>query len=218
MADQSKKKPTVVMVHGLARTSASMRIFAMRLHRAGFETADTRYRSTRLTLREATASVTKQVEKIAARAGGPVHLVGHSLGGVIALRIKKNRPELVHRVVQLGSPNRGSGLADALKDSRLVSTFFGPVLSELSEDLSDDWTRDPDVAAFAGIEIPSRLSRVYGVLGPNDGMVSVRSAWGRDAGVRLTASTFHGGMPLSASVARATVAFLKRGAPGQANG
>ena len=204
---------TVAMVHGLARTSVSMRILALRLQRAGFPTADTRYHSTRLTLREATKIVTGQVEKIARNSGGPVHLVGHSLGGVISLRIKKNRPDLVHRVVQLGSPNRGSALAEALKDNGLASSFFGPVLAELAEDLSDDWRRDPDVVAFAGTEIPPQLSRVYGILGPNDGMVSVRSAWGREAGVRLTASTFHGGMPLSASVARATIAFLKHGAP-----
>lgn len=202
---------TVGLIHGLIRSTGSLRLLAMRLNRAGFRTADARYPSTKLTLREATELVSGQVETIARGAGRPVHLVGHSLGGIIALRIKTRRPELVHRVVQLGAPNRGSALAATLKRNRLARALLGPALSELSRDLSGDWTGDPDIAAFAGAEIPPRLSRLYGLLGPNDGMVSVRSAWGRDAGVRLRAPTIHGGMPLSSRVARDTIEFLRTG-------
>lgn len=201
---------TVVLIHGLARTSASMRVLALRLRRAGFRTATVSYASRSLRLEDAVATCVKQIERIVER-DGRVHAIGHSLGGIIALRVKRLRPDLVHRVIQLGSPNRGSGLARKLRDASWARRFFGPVLPELAEDLSEDWRRDDDVAAFAGTDIPPVISRRYGVHGPNDGMVDVRSAWGRDAGVRVPASTFHGWMPLSGEVAEQAIAFLKTG-------
>ena len=44
---------------------------------------------------------------LAERGGGPVRLVGWSLGGVIARELARRRPELVERIVTLGSPVRG---------------------------------------------------------------------------------------------------------------
>jgi len=178
----------VVLIHGLGRTRVSMMPVAYRLQQSGFETALVGYWSLTQTLRQSTASVARQVERKTAHWKGPVHLVGHSLGGLIALRLKREYPELnIKRVVQLGSPNLGSPAADTLKGNSLASWFFGPVLAELSEDLTLSEQRDPDVAATAN------------------------SAWGREASVRLAAPTIHTGLPLSRSVAEATVAFLKTG-------
>ena len=206
-------RPVVVLVHGLARSSGSLRLMSWWLKRAGFDTADTRYDSRHQSLARSVVEVERQVETLAGlRKGAALHMMGHSLGGIIALKVKRKRPDLpIGRVVQLGSPNRGSGLAEALREHGWARRFFGPVLEELAEDQSEGWTRDPDVLAFAGIEIPPFLAKRYGVLGPNDGMVNVRSAWGRDAGVRRSVNTFHGGMPLSPSVARQAIAFLKDG-------
>ena len=205
---------TVLLVHGLARSTGSLRIFAWRARAAGLETADAPYPSRRLRIEEAVAHIARHVERVIAERGGKVHLVGHSLGGLLALKVKRARPDLpIHRVVQLGTPNRGSPLAEALRERAVFRRFFGPVLTQLAEDQTAGWQHDPDVLAFAGVEIPPKLSRRYGLYGPNDGMVSVRSAWGRDAGVRQIADTFHGGMPLSRSVARRAIAFLKTGRP-----
>jgi len=156
--------------------------------------------------------VTRHVERVARRYGGPIHLVGHSLGGIIALHLKRERPDLpIHRVVQFGSPNLGSSIAETLKSNSLATWFFGPIVSELAEDLTTSSDRDPDVAAIAGDEFPVEVTKIFGVSEPNDGLVTVRSAWGKEAGVRLIAPTFHTGLPLSRSVAKATVEFLKTG-------
>lgn len=45
-------------------------------------------------------------------AGGPVALVGWSLGGLLARELAKRRPELVERVVTLGSPFSGDRRAN----------------------------------------------------------------------------------------------------------
>jgi alpha-beta hydrolase superfamily lysophospholipase len=47
------------------------------------------------------------VARHAEETGRPVRLVGWSLGGVIAREVARDRPELVERIVTLGSPIRG---------------------------------------------------------------------------------------------------------------
>jgi pimeloyl-ACP methyl ester carboxylesterase len=48
--------------------------------------------------------VAERTERIAERAGRPVRLVGWSLGGVLGRETTRDRPELVERVVTLGTP------------------------------------------------------------------------------------------------------------------
>ena len=53
---------------------------------------------------------------------GPVALVGHSLGGLVALEALRRQPDLpVSRVVCLGSPLRGSGTVYFPRDADQVS-------------------------------------------------------------------------------------------------
>ncbi len=210
MGDSEDVGDLVVLIHGLARTQASMRIMSMRLRRAGFRTAFARYNSRRMRVNEAVAAVAQQIEGM--ERDGVVHLVGHSLGGIVALRVRKERPDLnIHRIIQLGSPNRGSGAARTLIDLRLAREFFGPVLKELTADPDMDDNPDPDVMAIAGASMPRWLSQQYGIHGYNDGLVSVRSAWGWAAGKRLQVESIHGWLPLSAEVAHQVIDFLKTG-------
>lgn len=47
------------------------------------------------------------VNRVYARTGEPIHLVGHSLGGVLARGIVARRPDRVASITMLGSPFRG---------------------------------------------------------------------------------------------------------------
>lgn len=49
-------------------------------------------------------AVVRRVEALVQTSGGPVALVGTSLGGFIAREVARDRPDLVRRVVTLGSP------------------------------------------------------------------------------------------------------------------
>jgi len=53
---------------------------------------------------ELVALILGKVEELAASRGGPVSLVGWSLGGYIAREVARERPEVVTRVITLGSP------------------------------------------------------------------------------------------------------------------
>ena len=47
------------------------------------------------------------VNRVYARTGEPIHLIGHSLGGVLARGIVARRPDRVASIITLGSPFRG---------------------------------------------------------------------------------------------------------------
>ncbi len=47
------------------------------------------------------------IEKAEDKTGKPVHLIGHSLGGILARSAAVQRPEMVRSVIALGSPFRG---------------------------------------------------------------------------------------------------------------
>ena len=49
-------------------------------------------------------SVVERVDQLVARTGGPISLVGWSLGGYLAREAARDRPESIRRVVTLGSP------------------------------------------------------------------------------------------------------------------
>ena len=57
---------------------------------------------------------------LAARAGGPVSVVGWSLGGIFARELARERPDLVRHVITLGSP---FALSD-LRRSRADSAYY----------------------------------------------------------------------------------------------
>ena len=51
--------------------------------------------------------VVQTIERAAAETGGKVHLIGHSLGGVMARIAACHRPELIASIITLASPFRG---------------------------------------------------------------------------------------------------------------
>jgi pimeloyl-ACP methyl ester carboxylesterase len=50
------------------------------------------------------AGLPQALEKLALRVGGPISVIGWSLGGIYARELARRRPELVRQVITLGSP------------------------------------------------------------------------------------------------------------------
>lgn len=198
------RQALVVLLHGLGRTTASMWPLAVRLRRAGFEVARVGYPSTRLDIAGAAAHVRRALLRLAP--GRLLDLVGHSLGGLIAVRLMRAPEGLtIRRVVQLGSPNRGSAMADRLGGRWPLRRLCGPAVADLrAHDRRD--APCPRIAAVAGT-----LGWRTGPLAwPNDGTVTVRSAW-TGAGHRAAVPVLHSLLPASARAARLVAAFLRDG-------
>lgn len=203
---------SVGLVHGLGRGPGSMMLMANRLEAAGFAPFLLGYRSRHVVPSEAQADLTRQLATLAPEG---CHLVGHSLGGVLSLRLKMAEPERFGRVVQLGPPNLGSPMAGFFRDVKLVADLMGPALQRLAaadmglDDLPEHVARD--LGIIAGSAPIEGLASLWGIAEPSDGMVPLSSALGVAHADALVTTTVHGMLPLSLGAARQVAAFLRTG-------
>ena len=144
-----------------------------------------------------------------------LHLVGHSLGGLVILKlfeagIAERLPP--GRIVFLGSPLNGSRSAVNLARLPLGKTLLGRgVHEELLSPRERRWGGQRDLGVIAG-SLSVGLGKLVGARGaPNDGTIFVDET--RLAGIsqHLVMAVSHTGLPFSKMVARQTSAFLRSG-------
>ena len=212
----------VVLIHALGRSRWSMWLLARRLRAAGWPVATVAYPSRRLPIEAAAERMAREVAEIS-RGWDPdcssVHLVGHSLGGIIARRLALTRSDLgpdlrIVRVVQIGSPNIGTAVGGWLVRWAPARWLLGPVLGQVAAFPAREM-RHETVGSIAGTLHCGWLNAALGLDGPNDGLVTVRSAWA-GAGARAAVPVSHSFLPLSARTAWLVAGFLRDGSFGDA--
>src|SRR5262249_57530255 len=93
---------TVVLVHGLWMHGIVMEILRRRIERCGYRALTYSYPSVRLTLTENSWRLARYCRGLSA---SRLHFVGHSLGGLIVLRMLEHSAGLPRgRVVLAGAP------------------------------------------------------------------------------------------------------------------
>lgn len=154
---------------------------------------------------------------IATAGTGTVHVVGHSLGGVLALYTLSTHPDLPPgRVVCLGSPLCGSRAAAALNRQAWTRRLLGrTIVTCVLERPASEWaagvTGRRDVGVIAGTRALG-LGRVIAAFDDdNDGTVTVAETRLPGASDHLLLPVTHTAMVLSPEVARQTATFLKQG-------
>ena len=159
------ERGTVVLVHGLGRTRWSMAPVAWAARRRGYAVLNWGYPSRRGTVAAHAAALAAALERLVAEGPGPVHLVTHSLGGIV-VRAALAQPEAaawrdrLGRIVMLAPPNQGSELADRLRAWSVPRRVLGPA----------------GMALGTG---PDALPRVLGALPPGleVGVIAGDRAW-----------------------------------------
>ena len=209
-----RRSDGVILLHGLGRSSALMEPMARALRRSGFGVLNLDHP----TRRAGIAALADHVEGASARwrasGTGALHLVGHSLGGLVARTwIARHRPERLGRVVLLGPPSGGSEIADRLVDFAPYRRIFGPAGAEL---ITCHPARD---ALLGAVDYPLGIiagTRSLDPLGwallpkPNDGKVTVARTRVPGA-AHLTLPVTHTLMMRAPTVIAATLRFLRQG-------
>ena len=172
---------TVVLLHGLARTSSSMRRMERSLEQAGYHVCNIEYPSRAHSVAElARDHVAPRIAECAPANGGAIHFVTHSLGGIIVRQLAANQAvREIGRVVMLGPPSRGSEVVDAMGDWRLFRWINGPAGTELGTAPNATPQRLGPPAFPVGVIAGTRsvnwiLSLI--IPGDDDGKVSVKNA------------------------------------------
>lgn len=121
----------VLLLHGIARTSGSLRMLERRLRAEGYAVLNLDYPARRLGLAAIACGLAPAVADFGATVPR-LHIVTHSMGGLVArVLLTRHRPDHLGRVVMLGPPNEGSEVADALHRFALYRRVFGPAGAEL---------------------------------------------------------------------------------------
>lgn len=197
----------VLLIHGIWNAKAWLSPLASRLREAGFMPEVFGYSSV---FGGPDVAVPELVERLRGTEG-PVTLVGHSLGGLIALEALRQAPDLpVSRVVCLGSPLRGSGAARGLAGR----TWTAPVLGRSSHLLQrgfERWDGTPPVGMVAG-NVAHGLGHFFARFeGESDGTVAVAETRLPGLADHCVVASSHSGLVFSPEAARQAVTFLRDG-------
>lgn len=204
-------RAAVILVHGLWMGGWAMQGLRLLLSRRGYAAYALDYRSMAQGLDEHARRLAARIAELREPA---IHLVGHSLGGLVILRyLRTHGEQRIARIVLLGTPVRA-----CMAGLRLEKLAAGERLLGASRDiwrsLPDDYRPQRELGVIAGSR-PWGLGRLLMRLpGTNDGVVRLEETEVEGMRDRIVLPVSHSGMLASARVAREVAAFLERGAFG----
>lgn len=210
------RSPGVVLLHGIARTSRSLRKVERASRASGFATLNLDYASRRKPLDALAADIHPDITAFANANGGPLHFVAHSMGGLLArVYVVRYRPATLGRVVMLGTPNGGSEIADLLKGLSIYRAFYGPAGQQLTTaqdaDLMSLPPPDYAVGVIAGVRSLDPIASRFILPRPNDGRVSVQSSKLAGMSDHTTVKASHTGLLRHPAAIDQAIAFLREG-------
>jgi pimeloyl-ACP methyl ester carboxylesterase len=204
-------KESVVLIHGLWLSGWCLVLLARRLRRAGFTVHIFSYASVRSDLR---ANAERLAGFLATLDVNTVHLVGHSLGGILIRALFHDHPQQKPgRIVTLATPHGGSRVAQHLSRHAFWRRAMGRGVKQLLSGIPQQWTPPPrEIGVICGTRslgmgrlLCRHLPR------PNDGLLTVKESAYPAAHEHMALPVSHTGMLFSREVADQIGQFLISG-------
>lgn len=205
----SEGKDTVILIHGLWMHGLVFLPHQHHLEKLGFSAQRFSYPSWSRNLRD---NADRLAAFIANTDAASVHLVAHSLGGLVALAmLGQGADPRIRRLILMGSP------CSACHCGRVLAAT--PALSPLIGHSIKDWLRLPQPTVPPSVEIgviagtrSFGMGRVIpGLPRPNDGVVALAETRLPEAKDSIALPVSHSGMLLSSACGDQIAAFLKSG-------
>lgn len=200
----------VVLVHGLWTHGVVMAWMARRIERSGYTVHCYTYPSVRMNMAENANRLAAFCQSLGAR---PLHLVGHSLGGLLIARLLDEPHRLnIGRVVFMGSPFADSFAARRLSRVRIGRAAVGASIAEWLRGARPQNLARFEIGAIAGdLGVGLGVVVVPDLPRPHDGTISVAETQVPGARDHIVLRVSHTGMVMSTAVVRQVCEFLRRG-------
>ncbi|MCC6472317.1 MAG: alpha/beta fold hydrolase [Burkholderiales bacterium] len=207
MRDQPRD--TLILLHGLWMGGWTMAWLAHALREAGFETRVLSYHSM---TQAPQAHLEALAREVSAAPGRRVHLLGHSMGGVLVLDyLGAGADPRLARALLLATPATGCQAARDLERHTWGRMLLGESLGLWRAAAPGAIDPGLEIGAIAG-DAPFGLGALFLSLpSPNDGVVTVEETRLPALRDHCVLPVSHTGMLLSSEVARQAAAFLARG-------
>ena len=206
----------VVLLHGLARSEASMLVLQQVLEFHHYHVVNETYPSEDAPI----ADLVQYVGRSAALCGSErMHFVTHSLGGILVRAwLAQGHPPNLGRVVMLAPPNHGSEVVDALRSNEfardLATVLNGPATTQLGTGADSVPNLLPavdfDLGVIAG-DLPINPIGAAMIDGPNDGTVSVASTRVEGMADHITIPASHTLIMMNPEAMAEVLEFLRNG-------
>lgn len=211
------KNELIVLSHGLGRSGSAMWRLQDKFEDAGYQVCVIDYQTLGKTVDQVMTQSHTQINECIKDAP-KVHFVGHSLGGLVIRNYLTQTNNAFDKaklgeVVLVGTPNKGSEVADHMKNNILMKSFGGGISHALVTGKQSLGNQLPEfnfpVGVIAGTSSSKLTNRFF--KGANDGLVSVESAKVSKMKDFVTLDVSHSAMRYSSDVASQIIHFLEQG-------
>jgi len=206
----------VIVLHGMGRTKFAMHKVEKNLWEEGYTVWNQSYPSTKKSIEDlANVHIAKGL-RVCRRAGArKIHFVTHSLGGILVrYYLQDNTIDNLDKIVMLSPPNKGSEVADNLRDLKVYQWMMGPAGQQLGTDAQSLPNTLKKIDATIGIITGKSSSDPWFspfIPGEDDGKVSVQSAKLEEMTDFLVVEAGHTFIMRNRSVLEQIRHFLKQG-------
>jgi len=212
--DDKPLKNNVLLIHGILMNPLEMRYLGSQLEKSDFIVHYVYYQSVLKSPAENAAIIHDKIKQLKLP---NLHLVGHSLGGVLLMHLfdqidtsKDDFPD--GRVVMLGSPVKGSWIAQKVSEWPIVSPLLEKSMPNALSGIDiPEWNNKRDWGMIAGTKGQGLGLLTGGLPGTSDGTVLLDETYHLKQKEHIQVNKSHTALLFSKEVADLTSQFLNTG-------